>query len=301
MTTLSSCAHNEYSQSGEDGILRELFRLLGVDQGWCVELGAWDGVHLSNTHSLIKNREWRAVLIEADVSKFAELERNTRTFPGVICINRFIGFDPPDDLDSVLSSQGVSRELDLLSIDVDGNDYHIWERLHDCRPKVVVIEFNPTIPNDVEFVQPRDRGLNQGNSLLSLTNLGLEKGYELAAATTTNGIFVRDDLFPSLGIEDNSLDSLRASRQFQTTLFQLYDGTLVLHGFDYLLWHDMPIPPGRIQVLPRLLRTFPGSASPQTLALQRAWRGVERARRVLHRRMTTGRHRQCRSPSIEAR
>jgi hypothetical protein len=82
---LSGYARDEFSQNGEDGILGRIFELLGVSQGSCVEFGAWDGIHLSNTRNLIENDGWQAVLIEADPVKFRDLQQNARTFPGVTC------------------------------------------------------------------------------------------------------------------------------------------------------------------------------------------------------------------------
>ncbi len=284
MKPLGDYAANRYSQCGEDGILERVFSLLGIVDGWCVEFGAWDGQHLSNTASLLRHGHWRGVLIEADPARFVDLENNMRPYPLVTCLNRLVGVDGADSLDSLLGTSDLAPDFDLLSIDIDGNDYHVWDALTGYHPKVVVIEFNPTIPNHVEFVQPSDFSLNQGNSLLSLTGLAGRKGYELAAVTLTNGIFVRGDLFPALGVEDNSLDHLRPSRDMQTSLFQLYDGTLVLDGMKALYWHDMlPISPERIQVVPRMLRRFPGSAPRPVRFVQRGWRGYERGRQLLRR------------------
>jgi hypothetical protein len=131
---LSSHARDEFSQNGEDGILERIFELLGVSEGWCIEFGAWDGVHLSNTRNLIQNHGWQAVLIEADPVKFEDLKNNARSFAGVTCLNRLVGFDPPDDLDAILARREVPDDLDLLSVDVDGNDFHIWESLRKYRP-----------------------------------------------------------------------------------------------------------------------------------------------------------------------
>lgn len=275
---LADHASNRYSQFGEDGILARIFNLLGISQGWCVDCGAWDGSYLSNTAALLRHHDWRGVLIEGDPSRYADLVRSVRPLPGVVCLNRMVGFDAENGLDAVLAGTEVPPDFDLLSIDIDGNDLHVWEALAAYTPKVVVIEYNPTIPNHVAFVQPRDARVHQGNSLLSLTELAGRKGYELAAVTRTNAVFVRRELYPRLGIADNSLDALRPSREMETGVFQLYDGTLVPFGFTDLFWHEMlPIRPERIQVVPRPLRRFPGSSPRWLRALQRAWRGWDRA------------------------
>jgi hypothetical protein len=268
---LSSYARDEFSQNGEDGILGRIFELLDASQGWCVEFGAWDGIHLSNTRNLIENHGWQAVLIEADPVKFGDLQQNARTFPGVTCLNRFVGFDPPNDLDAILAQTDAPVDLDLLSIDVDGNDYHIWERLQTYRPKVVVIEINPTMPNHIEFVQARDMAVKHGSSLLATINLGLRKGYQLVAATACNAILARDDVFPSLGVEDSAPDTLRPSHQDETSILHLFDGTLVVAGRTRHPWNGMEILDRRIQILPARLRTYSPEASPRMRKLQALW------------------------------
>jgi hypothetical protein len=266
---LSSYARNEYSQYGEDGILLRIFDLLGVDRGWCAEFGAWDGIYLSNTHNLIKNHGWQAVLIEADPTKFRDLQNNAPV--GVTCLNRRVSFDPPDNLDELLAQTDAPADLDLLSIDIDGNDYHVWDTLHAYRPKIVVIEINPTMPNHIEFVQARDMNVKHGSSLLAMTNLGLKKGYQLAAATTCNAILAREDVFPALGVTDNAPDTLRPGREDETSLLHLFDGTLALAGRTRHPWNGMELRDRRVQILPARLRTYTPEASQLMRKLQSLW------------------------------
>ena len=123
---------------------------------------------------------------------------------------------------------------------------------------VVVVEFNPTIPNDVVFIQDPDPTLNQGASLRALIELGKAKSYELVAATTCNAVFVDKALFGRFNIADNSIDAMHDLGNLETKFFQLYDGTLMLAGNDRLNWHGLAIDPEKIQVLPKHLRRFPG-------------------------------------------
>jgi hypothetical protein len=277
-TDLPSFARDRFSQNGEDGILERIFALLDVSEGWCVEFGAWDGIHLSNTRNLIEHHRWRAILIEADPDKFIELQQNSRALPDVTCLNKLVGFDPPDNLDGILATTPVPTDLDLLSIDIDGNDYHVWSGLRSYTPKVVVIELNPTIPNHVAFTQQRDMGVAHGSSLLALTQLGLQKGYELGAVTTSNAIFVRDDLFPALGVTDNSLDALRPGHEHETSILHLFDGTLALAGRTRHPWNGMELREARIQLLPARLRVYTPEASPHIKRLQRLWAWLYRHR-----------------------
>jgi hypothetical protein len=277
-STLADHARDVHSQNGEDGILERIFDLLGVRQGRCAEFGAWDGIHLSNTRRLIEEQGWSAVLIEASPEKFAELQENSRAFPQVTCVRRFVTFDPPDHLEGILAQAGAPEDLDLLSIDVDGADYHIWEGLRIWRPKVVVIEINPTMPNHVEFVQARDMSVQHGSSLRAMTELGRRKGYELAAVTTSNGIFVRDDLFGSLGVEDNALDALRPGHEHETSLLHLFDGTMAIAGRTRHPWNGMELRDARVQILPERLRVYSPDASPRMRRLQALWAWLYRHR-----------------------
>src|SRR4030042_2067763 len=81
--------------------------------------------------------------------------------------------------------------------------------------------------------------INQGNSLRALVELGKRKGYELIATTSLNAFFVREDLFPLVGVSDNSVETLFADRSSLMDAFQLYDGTLVFTGKRKLFWHGI--------------------------------------------------------------
>jgi hypothetical protein len=176
---------------------------------WCVEFGAWDGIFACNSRNLIETKGFSAVLIEANSKKFAQLRRNYAHNANVFPVNAFVGFEIDDGLDTILADFPIPDSFDLLSIDVDGNDYHIWKAIDKYRPKAVVIEFNPTIPTELRFVQPADPSINQGSSLLSLIELGKEKGYELVSVLSCNAFFIDRRLYPRFEIEDNRPDTLR--------------------------------------------------------------------------------------------
>ena len=168
-------AANTHSQKGEDGVLAKILQTLPATDRWCVEFGAWDGRHLSNTCNLIENSGYSAVLIEPNSKRFADLTELHRKNPKMHCINKFVGFGKDNSLDTLLANTPIPAQFDLLSIDIDGNDYHAWAATSAYTPKVVCVEFNPTIPTEVEFVQPADPVVSQGSSLLSLTLLGKKR------------------------------------------------------------------------------------------------------------------------------
>ncbi len=247
---------NITSQNGEDGIISKIFELIEGDN-WCVEVGAWDGKYLSNTYNLIANEGWSGILIEPNKKRYNKLIKTHSMHNRVFCLNKKVGFNGKNSLDNILKDTLIPKNFDLLSIDVDGIEYHIWASIKKYHPKVVIVEFNYSIPNDIVFIQQKNMNLNQGSSLLALTQLGKKKNYELVAITYANAIYVEKKYYKLFGLKENSLDLMYDNISYQTRLFQLYDGTLVLVGCDRLLWHGRKIYQRQIQVLPKLVRKYP--------------------------------------------
>src|SRR5476649_3108801 len=108
-----------YSQNGEDGIIEVILSTLGNRDKWCVEFGAWDGKHLSNTRNLIENGGYSAVLIEGDANKSQALQRAYRDDPKVFPISAFVGFNPSDGLDAILEKVPIPIDFDFCSIYID--------------------------------------------------------------------------------------------------------------------------------------------------------------------------------------
>lgn len=254
---LDAHAANVTSASGEDGIVEKALELLPARDRWCVEFGAWDGRRASNTYNLVSNRAYSAVLIEPDPERFAQLLETHAGNERVIALRRRVGFGPEDGLDAILAETPIPVDFDVLSIDIDGCDYHVWNAVRRYRPKIVLVEFNPTIPTPVEFVQEASLDVAQGSSLSSLALLGRAKDYELVAVTHTNAIFVERRYFPAFGIADNSPQALRRTDEHVTYLFHGYDGTVFLSGARRLLWHGLPLAEAQMQRLPRRFRRHP--------------------------------------------
>jgi hypothetical protein len=183
---------NIFSQFGEDGIIEEILkRLRGVSDKQCCEFGAWDGKHLSNTYNLITNHNYEAVLIEADEKKFNELNINIPE-KKIIKINKFVNFIGDNTLDNILESTHFNKNFDFLSIDIDGCDYHIFESLSKFTPKLICIEFNPTMGKKIKFVQEKNIKIRQGASARSIIDLGLKKNYFPIAITSCNIFFIHN-------------------------------------------------------------------------------------------------------------
>jgi hypothetical protein len=245
------------SQYGEDGIIAKILELIGEEPKWCVEFGAWDGKYLSNTWHLINNKGWCSVLIEGDGERAQQLaETHAMHERQVFLRNAIVGWEGESSLDAILSCTPIPSNFSVLSIDIDGNDWHVWRALERYQPRLVVIEFNPSASNDFYFVQDANPSLNQGASLCALVELGKKKGYELVATTLVNAFFVRAQDFAAVGIADNSIDAI-FEPYMTTEIIQGFDGTIFAAGHMALTWHALPLTQEDFQILPKALRRYP--------------------------------------------
>lgn len=185
---------NVYSQNGEDGLVLELLRRLGITGGWVVESGAWDGVHCSNTFVLVESGNFKALYIEADDAKFRDLLATAARHPGIVPVQAMLR-PGEDTLGDLMRQHGVEDPA-VLSIDIDSWDYDVWANLSGFRPAVVVIEVNSAAHATDWKIHGRD-GWASGTSFLPMLLLGAEKGYRLVAHCG-NMVFVRADLWPRL-------------------------------------------------------------------------------------------------------
>ncbi len=256
-TSFNASARNVHSQYGEDGIIEKVLQLLPCDK-WCVEFGAWDGIHASNSHNIIKNHGYKAVLIEANKKKFDVLKNNLSSY-GAIFLNRYVNFEGENKLDNLLRQTPIPFNFDFLSIDIDGCDYYILESLADYKPKLICIEYNPTIPNDVHFIQKKDFTVKQGASAQAIVNLAHRKGYELIASTHCNLFFLDNVFLPAIKrLEGFPLDQLRDDKDSKIHVFCGFDGTILTDKPVSLFWHNLSVDQGQLQALPRYIRQYPG-------------------------------------------
>lgn len=256
-TWLNEKAMDIYSQFGEDGIIESILSIIGNCDKWCVEFGAWDGMYLSNTYRLISEMDYHAVLIEADKEKYNILCERFYKNPKVISINKYVNFSH-QNIDLILSGTPIPKDFDFISIDIDGCDYHIWDSIKEYSPKVVCIEYNPTITTGVYFVQPKDFDQVQGSSISSLVRLANSKGYELVATTRTNCFFVKNQYFSLFDISENSPETLRTDNLWVSHIFSDYHGKLYITGGNICPWNGIRID-RQIRQLPRSLQGFPSS------------------------------------------
>lgn len=261
---------NVYSQCGEDGIIERLISMTGLSKGYFVEFGAWDGRHLSNCAKLA-DEGWSGCFIEGEKERWVALNENYAGRPDVVRLNAFVGCEGETSLDNLLEQAGAPAAPGVLSIDIDGNDYHVWAALRRYAPTIVVIEFNPSIPAPVSFVQDHDPSVQMGSSLLAFTRLAENKGYSLVAATEWNAFFVPRELCVRNDIPVY-LPSQIKKRDYEAYLFHGYDGTMIVAGHRQLIWHGVEYGPTELQLLPREIRRFPVNLSDEYYRSLQAFR-----------------------------
>lgn len=226
-----------YSQNGEDGIIEFIFSKIGTTNKFSVEFGVGNGFQ-SNTAYLLEKKgwkglmmdygadqeiHWRGVLKKAWSNRKLGLMKNVRKdttfFKKIIGqAKRSSQFQldikiekvTAENIQNLFEKYKVPKNFDLLSIDIDFNDYWVWNAIIDYSPRAVVIEYNPSIPYTESRVVPYDPegkwdGSNYyGASLLALKNLGLEKGYTLVGCDNNgvNAFFCKSDLISGFRIKD---------------------------------------------------------------------------------------------------
>ena len=187
-----------FSDNGEDRVIEYIFSLIGSTDKYFVEFGARDGISGSNTYFLEKYKEWNGLLLEGD-NKFIENSRKTPIY------NEFL---TSKNINDIFIKYNIPKTFDLLSIDIDSTDYYIWESL-TFRPRIVIIETNPGIPNNIPLVIKENNYGKNGDSnseayfganLHAIYLLAKKKGYELVTTVRWNAIFIVKEEFNKLNI-----------------------------------------------------------------------------------------------------
>lgn len=189
-----------YSQSDEDGILHEIFRRVGIANKTFVELGSGDG--LENNSLFLLMQGWRGLWLEGSARRVAAT-RKALAGPireGHLRVEQH--FATAANVDHAIQQRVSDQEIDMLSIDLDGNDYYILDSIKSVTPRVIVAEYNAKFPPDVHWVMQyaeshRWDGTDYfGASLKALEALLAKKGYSLVGCNLlgTNAFFVRQDL-----------------------------------------------------------------------------------------------------------
>lgn len=182
-----------YSQNGEDGIIQHIFNHIDTTNKIAVEIGvSAGGSGLETNTRLLADHNWK--LYWFDCEETTNLPSNC-TF-----IKEFL---TKDNVVSLFEKNNIPKYFDLLSIDIDGNDYHIREALSNYKPRVCIMEYNGNYPSHLEYVMPYNENYswklwetNFGASLKSLTIQAQALGYDLVYCDSrgVNAFFVQHDI-----------------------------------------------------------------------------------------------------------
>lgn len=216
--------HQTFSQGGEDGAIREIFRRVGTTSRTFVEFGVGDG--LENNTLLLLQEGWRGAWIEGDAAHARAIER---TLAREIAERRLALVQRTITAENALASvpeEFRAGPFDLLSIDLDRNTLHVWKALAGLRPHVVVVEYNAVWPADMDYAVAYDPARHWsgtshfGASLKALELLGREAGYALVGCDSAgaNAYFVRAEL-----CADRFREPFTAENHYEPIRYCLHD------------------------------------------------------------------------------
>jgi len=226
-----------FSQWGEDGIIQYLVAHVPVERPVFVEFGV-ENYAESNTRFLLTNNQWGGLVIDGSRENIDYIRRDPIYWAANLKAEH--AFVTKDNINELLAQNGIAGDIGLLSVDIDGNDYWIWQAIDTISPRIVICEYNSqfgpiaevTTPYDPAFV--RDTAhfskIYYGASIRALCALAARKGYSLVAANSVgnNVFFVRDDLLGSLPV-------LRPEEAYRRAQFREYhdeSGNLTFDDFD---------------------------------------------------------------------
>ena len=194
-----------FSQGGEDGIIDWLTEQVPIERRLFVEFGVED-YREANTRFLLAHRNWSGLVFDSSPGNIDAI-RQRRGF-WYRDLQAAAAFITRDNINDLLRTHGAEGDIGLLSIDIDGNDYWVWQAIDVVSPRIVAIEYNSrlgaqkavSIPYRADFERARAHHsmLYYGASLRGLWNLGQQKGYELVCCNSggNNAFFVRADVMP---------------------------------------------------------------------------------------------------------
>jgi len=247
-TTAEDREFRVFSQWGEDGIIQYLIRNVPIERKLFVEFGV-ENYQESNTRFLLTNNQWAGLVIDGSESNIDFIKKED-TIYWATNLKAERAFITAENINILLTTAGISGDIGLLSVDIDGNDYWVWKAIDCISPRVVICEYNShfgsraqvSTPYDPAFV--RDSAhfskIYYGASIAALNSLAQSKGYSLVASNGAgnNVFFVRDDV-------RGSLPALTCTQAYRRPVFREYhdaNGRLTFEDFETRLRHIGHLP-----------------------------------------------------------
>ena len=197
---LAPYGYTAYSQSDDDGIIQEIHRRIGVTNRQFIDFGCADGIENNTTYLILTG--WSGLWMDGGAENIRSVNTHFEQYVGSGKLKARQAMVTTENINDLIRAADLDAEPDLLNIDIDGNDYWIWEAIDAVRPRVVIIEYNATFRPPYKVVQEYQpaRGWASDNyfgaSLQALEALGIRKGYALVGCNFagSNAFFVRQDL-----------------------------------------------------------------------------------------------------------
>lgn len=239
LPSISETGFRVFSQFEEDGLLLFVFSVLGMNQKTFIEIGSDDGIN-SNSANLYFNFGWRGLFIDANQKsikrgiKFYNKYPHPWFYKPKFCCAKVYR----ENINELIKENGFEGEIGLLSIDIDGNDYWVWDALEVVKPQLVIIEThnefgleNIVVPYDADYYYPGKHPLYHGASPVAMTKLANKKGYRLIGSNDLgfNFIFLRNDLAVDQ-IPEVSVESLLK----HPSVWEGHKGFDEIRGWEYL-------------------------------------------------------------------
>lgn len=207
LETIQDAEFKVFSQWGDDGVIQYLINHLEIENKFFVEFGVEDYLE-SNTRFLLINNNWSGLVIDGSEMNVAKIKKDEIYWKhDLIAKSAFI---TKDNINQLIEEEGVSGEIGLLHIDIDGNDYWIWKALTIVKPIIMIVEYNSvfgceraiTIPYEKDFNRTKAHysNLYAGASLLALCDLAEERGYKFIGSNSAgnNAYFVKEEAIKDL-------------------------------------------------------------------------------------------------------
>lgn len=198
-----------YSQWGEDGIIQYLINNIEISNKIFIEFGV-ENYTESNTRFLLQNNNWSGLVLDGSESNIEYIKKDPIYWK--YNLKAETAFVDKDNINDLIKKNGIQGDIGILSIDIDGNDYWVWESIDSISPRIVICEYNShfgdkykiSIPYDQSFFRTNKHFSNvfYGASISALEFLGKSKGYSLVGSNSAgnNVFFVRDDLVENLKV-----------------------------------------------------------------------------------------------------
>jgi hypothetical protein len=211
-----------HSQWGEDGIIQHLVSVVPIAHKIFVEFGVQNYAE-ANTRFLLQHDNWAGLVLDGSAENIAAIRHDPIYWRHNLKAQ--VAFIDRENVDGLIAENAIAGDIGLLSIDIDGNDYWVWEAIRGIAPRIVVIEYNSlfgahaavTVPYDPRFSRTRAHysNLYWGASLAALYRLGKRKGYVLVGSNSAgnNAFFVREEF--AAGLPAPGPEAAYVSAQFR--------------------------------------------------------------------------------------